>query len=45
MSMHGPETEISLVYNDLPANDFDSLTQNIRGEYDRHNYILTPGDT
>ena len=44
-SMHGPETEISLVYNDLPTNDFESLTLSIHGQYDRNNYILTPGVT
>ena len=30
-SLHGQETEILLVYNDLPTNDFESLAQNIYG--------------
>ena len=32
-SLHGQETEVLIVYSDLPTNDFASLAQNIYGWY------------
>ena len=33
-AIHGKDTEVLLIHNDLPTNDFASVIQNLYGKYD-----------